>query len=58
MQIKLKIVKHPEFSFGDTWHLSPISFWIIVKISGVPVIAHFWDDWGLQLFVIDFFPVH
>ena len=58
MQIRLEIIKHPELSLGNTWHLSPVRFWIIVKISGVSIVAHFWDDRRLQLFVIHLLPVH
>ena len=58
MQMKLKVIKHSELPFSNAWYLSPVCFGVVVKISGVAIIANFGDDWGLQLLVVDLFPVN
>ena len=58
MKMKLKVIKHSELPLCNTWHLSPVCLRVVIKIAGVAVIAHFRDYGGLQLLVVDLFPVN
>ena len=58
MKMKLKVIKHSELPFRNAWYLSPVCLRVVIKIAGVAVIAHFGDDGGFQLLVVDLFPVN
>ena len=58
MQMKLKVIKHSELPLCNTWYLSPVCLRVVIKITGIAIIAHFGDDGGLQLLVVDLFPVN
>ena len=58
MQMKLEVIKHSELPFRNAWYLSPVCLRVVIKITGIAIIAHFGDDGGLQLLVVDLFPVN